>query len=136
MGTKKTCFLCSKVEMFAKLADRASFDAKATSNGRSHRRWAFDAMVTAVSVMPQAILARVLPVQGAMTKASRGEAGPSGSAMAIVWMTGREQMAQIRSIRRAEVPNRVSVEYTHSLTIGCMSYPFSLSSERMERDVA
>ena len=70
--------------MLPRFCDIASFDARAISIGRSHRRCAFAAMVTAVSVIPFAIFARVLPVQGAIIRYSRGFFGPSGSAAVTV----------------------------------------------------
>ena len=48
---------------------------------------AFAAIVTAVSVIPFEILAKVFPVQGAKIKASSGIFGPKGSAPSIVWIT-------------------------------------------------
>ena len=50
--------------MLAKFCDAASFDARAIRSGRSQRRCAFAAIVTAVSVIPCAIFESVLPVQG------------------------------------------------------------------------
>ena len=45
---------------------------------------AFTAIVTAVSVIPFAIFARVFPVHGATIKALSGIFGPSGSAASTV----------------------------------------------------
>ena len=44
----------------------------------------FAAMVTGVSLIPEASFARVLPVHGAMMSASRDTLGPMGSASAMV----------------------------------------------------
>ena len=70
--------------MLERLADSESLDAKAIRRGLSQRKCAFAAIVTGVSVIPLAILANVFPVQGAITKASNGCAGPNGSASTMV----------------------------------------------------
>ena len=93
MGTKKTHFLDSMVAIFFKFADNASLDASAITNGRLLRRCALAAIVTAVSVMPFAIFAKVLPVQGAITIRSGCNFGPMGSAPCIVVMGGVPVMA-------------------------------------------
>ena len=66
--------------MFPRFADIASFDASAMISGLSLLKCAFAAIVTAVSVIPFAILARVFPVQGQIISASSGILGPKGSA--------------------------------------------------------
>lgn len=71
IGTKNTFFLSSKMLMFCKLADKASFEHNAITVGLSERKWAFVAIVTDVSVIPLAIFASVFPVQGATIKASK-----------------------------------------------------------------
>ena len=54
------------------------------TNGRLLRKCAFAAIVTAVSVMPFAILASVFPVHGLITRASSSILGPSGSASTML----------------------------------------------------
>lgn len=85
-------------------------------------------MQTAVSVIPFAIFASVLPVQGLMMSASRGSAGPSGSAPTMVCTISLPVRVRTRSRRSAAVPKRVSVDQTVSLTIGWISYPAFISS--------
>ena len=65
----------------------------ATMTGRPFRRWDFAAMVTGVSAMELLSFARVLPVQGAMTSASRSFFGPMGSASAMEQMGSTPVMA-------------------------------------------
>ena len=78
-------------------------------SGRSDRKCALTAMQTGVSVMPFASLAKVFPVQGQMTRASKGMVGPNGSAAGTVRMAGRPQMASTRETRLVAEPKRVSV---------------------------
>ena len=59
---------------FPRFWEAASFDATARRRGRSARRCAFAAIVTAVSVIPPASFARVLPVVGAIMRYSLAEA--------------------------------------------------------------
>ena len=73
-----------KMLMFCKFADSASFEQSAKTVGLSERRCAFAAIVTDVSVIPLAIFAKVLPVQGEIIKASKDILGPKGSASTIV----------------------------------------------------
>ena len=72
--------------------------------------------------MPRDSFARVLPVQGAISRASMGALGPRGSASAMVVTT----FFPLSSIRRlmfsAAVPKRVSVSAAFSLMIGTSSY--------------
>ena len=70
--------------MFLADAPRASFVETAIITGRLFRKCAFVAKVTDVSHIPLASLPRVLPVQGAITKASSNSLGPIGSAPEIV----------------------------------------------------
>ena len=90
-------------------------------SGLPFLRCALAAMVTALSVMPWASFARVLPVHGAMSSASSGSAGPSGSASAIVVITPRPHSAARRLIFSAAVPKRVSVSAAVSLIMGISS---------------
>ena len=78
-------FRISMVAMFLRFDERASFDAKAITTGRSFLRCALVAMHIGVSVIPRASFAKVLPVQGAITSASSFIAGPKGSAAGIVY---------------------------------------------------
>lgn len=64
-GTKNTWRALSNAPMLRAFAPRASFDDTLSTTGRLLRKVAFTAIVTGVSVMPCAILASVLPVQGA-----------------------------------------------------------------------
>ena len=59
IGTKKTFFLLSRVPIFFRFADIASFDASAIRRFLFCRRCAFALMQTAVSVIPAASFARV-----------------------------------------------------------------------------
>ena len=82
------------------------------------RRWALAAMVTAVSVMPQASLPSVFPVQGAMMSRSSSFLGPMGSASRMEEMTRRSQIRSISRISSWAGPKRVSVAAVHSETMG------------------
>ena len=95
--------------MFPRFCDIASFEARAMSRGLSERRCAFAAMVTAVSVIPFASFARVLPVQGAIISASSGFFGPRGSAPVTVWIIPLPQRASTLEISSDALPNLVSV---------------------------
>ena len=76
------------------------------------------AMVTAVSVMPAASLAMVLPVAGAITRTSSSPFGPMGSTAGMSHSTSRPVSSSIRSIRSSEVPKRVSVKAEVSEAMG------------------
>lgn len=65
-GTKYMFLVLSKAPMFWAFAPRASLDATLNITGFSVRKVAFAVIVTGVSVIPCAIFASVLPVQGAM----------------------------------------------------------------------
>ena len=69
--------------MFLAEAPKASFVAGAKTTGLLFLKWALTAIVTGVSVIPSAIFASVLPVQGATTIISNRFLGPIGSAAAI-----------------------------------------------------
>ena len=98
--------------MFCKFADNASFEQSAITRGLSERKCAFADIVTVVSVIPLAILAKVLPVQGAIIKASRLIFGPSGSASTIEFMTLLPVIFSTFKIKSLFVPKRVDVLYT------------------------
>ena len=103
--------------------------------GRPLRRWALAAMVTQVSVTPEASLPRVLPVQGAMISRSSSFWGPMGSAPAMVEMTRWSQMRAISRISSWAQPKRVSVAAVHSETMGITraKRAFTCSSASMAR---
>ena len=103
--------------MFSAEPDRPSFVEKAITSGRPFLRCALAAIVTAESVIPCASFARVLPVQGAISSASMGRAGPSGSASAIVVTTGSPVSSMRRRRFVTAVPKRVSVSAAVSLMI-------------------
>ena len=88
------------------------------TSGFSLRRWAFAAMSTGVSVMPQASFARVLPVQGAMRRISRKPFGPMGSASSIFKTGLLPERPLIRLIKSAVLPKRESVFCTFAEKIG------------------
>ena len=75
-------------------------------------RWALAAMSTGVSVIPQASLARVLPVQGAMRSTSRYALGPMGSASSTRRMGGFPAVPVIRRMKSPVSPKRESVVWT------------------------
>ena len=108
--------------MFSAEPESASFVEKAITSGRPLRRCALAAIVTALSVMPCASFASVLPVQGAISRASSPSAGPSGSASAIVVTTRRPPLSSMRRrMCAAAVPKRLSVSAALSLMIGISS---------------
>ena len=112
--------------MFSAEPESPSFVEKAITSGRPFRRCAFAAIVTAVSVTPFASFARVFPVHGAMTIASIGSRGPSGSASAMVVTTCRPVICISRLMFSEAAPKRLSVSAAFSLIIGISSY-FSVS---------
>ena len=87
MGTKKIFLRISKAAILERFADIASLEASAIRMGRVVLACALAAMHTAVSVIPAASFASVLPVHGEIIRISRGEAGPSGSASLILCMS-------------------------------------------------
>ena len=89
------------------------------TSGRPFLRWAFAAIATAESVSPWESLERVLPVQGAISSASRGREGPRASASAMVVMTGPPVSSMSRRMFSTAVPKRVSVSAAVSLMIPC-----------------
>ncbi len=64
--------------------ESASFVEGAIISGLPFLKCAFAARVTQVSVMPKASFHKVLPVQGAIIRASKSIFGPIGSACVIV----------------------------------------------------
>ena len=66
-------------------------------------------MVTGVSAMPWESFARVLPVQGAMTSASKSFFGPMGSTAAMVQSGSRPHISLSRKIYDSALPNRLSI---------------------------
>ena len=83
----------------------------------------FAAIVTDVSVIPQANFPSVLPVQGAIISASSRHLGPIGSASFIVNMHLYPLSLSNVPIKSSALPKRVSVVLTISDTIGNTSYP-------------
>ena len=65
--------------MFSAAPERASLVDTATITGRPFRRWLLAAIVTGVSAILCDSFASVLPVQGAIIKASSAFFGPKGS---------------------------------------------------------
>ena len=70
--------------MFSAAPARASLVDTAIRMGLPLRKWLFAAMVTGVSAILWASLLKVLPVQGAMIKASNSFLGPIGTTSAMV----------------------------------------------------
>ncbi len=93
-------------------------------------------MVTAVSVMPQASLPRVFPVQGQITSTSSSPLGPMGSALAMLSMT---LLSQMRSISRRwswALPKRVSMSTPDGETMGVTSPYRALTRSNVSRALA
>ena len=88
------------------------------SIGLSCLKCALAAMVTELSVMPEASFARVLPVQGEIISASRGFSGPRGSASATEQIISRPQSDLTREENSLQSQNLVSVEQARSLMMG------------------
>ena len=106
---------------------RPSFVENAITSGLPFRRCAFAAMVTAVSVMPDASFAMVLPVHGAITSASMGILGPRGSASAMLQTGILPVSSKSLCLKPSAVPKRLSVPDAVSLMMGTSSY-FSLKA--------
>ena len=104
--------------MFFAPAASPSLLETATTTGRPLRRWDFAAMVTAVSAMPFASLAMVLPVAGAITSTSNSFLGPMGSTDRMSHRTSCPVRSSSRSSRSSEAPKRVSVKAEVSDTMG------------------
>ena len=117
---------------FGALALRPSFVASATTTGLPLRRWDFAAIVTGPSVMPWASLARVLPVQGAMTRTSARSCGPNGSASTMVRMAGRPAARSTRAMRSSASPKRVSYRAVFSERMGTSSKLSAISSKSIK----
>ena len=83
--------------------------ARHTTTGSLARRQDLAAMVTAVSVIPQASLERVFPVQGQITKASTSLLGPHGSTWGMVWAASLPHSPSTRATQSLARPKRVSV---------------------------
>ena len=109
--------------MFWRFWDRASFDARAIRRGRSHLRCALAAIVTAVSVIPFASLASVLPVQGHTIRASKSFFGPIGSASTIEEMIFSPQISSTFAFSSEAFANLVSDAATISENIGVILIP-------------
>ena len=120
-GTKYTFLRFKSRAMFSAEPESPSFVDMAIIRGLPFLRCAFAAMVTALSVTPWASFARVLPVQGAMSSACIGSAGPSGSASAMVVTTSFPVKSISRRICSAAVPKRLSVSAAVSLMMGTRS---------------
>ena len=115
--------------MFSAEPESPSLVEKAITSGLPFLRCALAAMVTALSVTPRASFARVFPVQGAMSRASIGADGPSGSASAMVVTTRFPVSSMSLRMCSAARPKRVSVSAAVSLMMGTSSYvPASLSA--------
>ena len=90
------------------------------------------AIVTGPSVMPWASLARVLPVQGAMTRTSARFCGPNGSASTMVRMAGRPAARSTRAMRSSASPKRVSYRAVFSERMGTNSKLSAISSKSIK----
>ena len=88
---------------------------KPITTGRPLRRCAFAAIVTALSVIPAASFAMVLPVQGAMTSTSKSLPGPTRSAAVMLRMTSRPVISSSRRMKPPARPKRLSVDAAVSL---------------------
>src|SRR5699024_4404163 len=106
--------------------------ATATTTGLSLRRCALAAMVTAVSVMPQASFPMVFPVQGAITSTSSSFFGPMGSASLTLPITVCPVISSTAELNSSAVPERGLVCRQIAETMGCtVSYSsHSFSSSR------
>ena len=115
--------------MFRAAPPSPSLVDTATTTGRPFRRCALAAMVTEVSAMPLANLARVLPVQGAMTSTSSSCLGPMGSASRTDSTAPWPQISSAACRKSAARPNRVSVAPVVSDRIGTiLGYSLAVSS--------
>ena len=90
----------------------------ATTTGLPLRRWDLTAMVTAVSAMPLASFAMVLPVAGAITSTSSSFLGPMGSTDGMSHRTSCPVRSSSRSSSSSDVPKRVSVKAEASEAMG------------------
>ena len=88
--------------------------------GPPFRRWLFAAMVTGVSAIECASLARVFPVQGAIISASSSFFGPIGSVPSNVRSGERPQISRMRSRCSSAVPNRLSMDADAKDRMGIM----------------
>ena len=120
--------------MFFRLADIASFEARAMRRGRDCRICAFAAIVTGVSVIPDASFASVFPVQGQIISASSGVFGPSGSASAIVVTGAFLQISDISRTNHSAVTKRVSVVKALKIITGSRSYQRFESEHKIPTD--
>ncbi len=68
--------------------------------------------------MPFASLARVLPVHGAITSASKNFLGPIGSASGIVYIPFLPAIFSMSEIKSDALPKRLSNEQTFGEKIG------------------
>ena len=82
--------------MFLAHMASASFVETASSTGPPLRRCDLAAMMTGVSMIPQASLPSELPVQGAMITRSSRCFGPIGSTSGSVCQMGRPQIVSRR----------------------------------------
>ena len=92
--------------------------ARAMTTGRPLRRWAFTAMVTAVSVIPAASFARVFPVAGATTRTSSSPFGPMGSTDGISRRGFRPVISSRDRSSSSASPKRLSVSAAVSERMG------------------
>ena len=96
--------------------------------GRPPRRRLLAASVTGVALMPAASSAIVVPVAGAMIRASASFCGPSGSTPCSV-VSGSWPVSSNRVCRRAAaVPKRVSSPVALALRMGRISHPRAVST--------
>ena len=113
----------------AAFAPRPSFVDTAIITGRKLRSCDFAARVTVVSAIPFASFAIVLPVHGAITKASSIFFGPIGSASGIFSITPLSHISSIRFLKSADFPNLVSVSALLFENIGTIfTYFFRFSA--------
>jgi len=101
--------------MFSAEPESASLVESAMTTGRPLRRWLLAAIVTAVSVSPEARRASVAPVQGAMTSTSKSFSGPTRSASTMLRMTPLPVSASRRAMKSSAFPKRLSVQAAVSL---------------------
>ena len=119
--------MLSSVPIFFAEADSASLVETVISTGLALRRCDLTAIVTGVSVMPQASFASVFPVHGATISRSNIFFGPIGSACGMVLITPLPQMFSAVMMFSSAVPKRVSSEEALYDIMGVSSAPAAFS---------
>lgn len=119
--------------MLKRFAPKPSFVARAIRTGLRHLSCALTHIVTVESVIPLAIFASVLPVQGETIRQSKLPPVTVSSAALMLVIGTLPVISETEDISDAAVPNRVSVLSTASDKAGVISFPsesrFSVSSE-------